>query len=139
MQPLPLLLTASFFPPHHLHCILHPSIFESQVISRTTHTSPCYCHLPVLGGFPGGSTGQESACNTGDLGSIPGLGRSPGEGNSYPLQYSGLENPTDYTVQGATESEVTEQLSLSLPCTSAGTLKTSTSGLPPLSSTLLLP
>ena len=40
--------------------------------------------------FPGGSDGKESACNTGALGSIPGLGRSPEEGNGYPLQYSGL-------------------------------------------------
>ena len=46
-------------------------------------------------GFPGGSDGKESACNAGDLGSIPGLGRSPGEGNSYPLQCSGLENSMD--------------------------------------------
>ena len=45
--------------------------------------------------IPGGSDGKESACNVGDLGSIPGLGRSPGEGNSYPLQYSGLENSMD--------------------------------------------
>ena len=44
-------------------------------------------------GFPGGLDSKESACNAGDLGSIPGLGRSPGEGNSYSLQYSGLENP----------------------------------------------
>ena len=43
-------------------------------------------------GFPGGSAGKESAGNVGDLGSIPGLGRSPGEGKGYPLQYSGLEN-----------------------------------------------
>ena len=43
-------------------------------------------------GFPGGSAGKESSCNVGDLGLIPGLGRSPREGNSYPLQYSGLEN-----------------------------------------------
>ena len=43
-------------------------------------------------GFPGGSDGKESACNVGDLGSIPQLGRSPGEGNSYPLQYSALED-----------------------------------------------
>ena len=43
-------------------------------------------------GFPGGSAGKESTCNEGDLGSIPGLGRSPGEGNGYLLQYSGLEN-----------------------------------------------
>ena len=48
--------------------------------------------IPVFLGFPGGSAGKESACNVGDLGLVPGLGRSPGEGNSYPLQYSGLEN-----------------------------------------------
>ena len=47
---------------------------------------------PVFLGFPGGSVGKESACNVGDLGSIPGLGRTPGEGKEYPLQYSGLEN-----------------------------------------------
>jgi len=49
-------------------------------------------------GFPGGSAGKESACNVGDLGLIPGLGRSPGEGNGYPLQYSGLENSMDCIV-----------------------------------------
>ena len=42
--------------------------------------------------FPCGSSGKESACSVGDLGLIPGLGRSPGEGKGYPLQYSGLEN-----------------------------------------------
>ena len=52
-------------------------------------------------GFPGGSAGKESACILGDLSSIPGLGRCPGEENSYPLQYSGLENPMDYIVHGA--------------------------------------
>ena len=46
-------------------------------------------------GFPGGSIGKESACNAGDLGSIPGLGRSPGGGHGNPLQYSCLENPMD--------------------------------------------
>ena len=46
-------------------------------------------------GFPGGSDGKESACNAGDLGSIPGLGRSPGGGHGNPLQYSCLENPMD--------------------------------------------
>ena len=46
-------------------------------------------------GFPGSSVDEESACNAGDLGSIPGSGRSPGEGNGNPLQYSGLENPMD--------------------------------------------
>ena len=47
------------------------------------------------GGFPGVSNSKESPCNVGDLGSIPGLGRSPGEGNGSPHQYSGLENPMD--------------------------------------------
>ena len=52
-------------------------------------------HLRLVQSFPGGSAGKESACNAGDLGSIPELGRSPGEGKSCPLQYSGLENPMD--------------------------------------------
>ena len=51
-------------------------------------------------GLPGGSDGDESTSNLGDLGSIPGLGRSPGEGNGYPLQYSGLENLMDRGVCG---------------------------------------
>ena len=55
-------------------------------------------------GFPGDSAGKESACNAGDLGSIPELGRSPGEGKGYPLQYSGLENSMDYIVHGVTKS-----------------------------------
>ena len=53
-------------------------------------------------GFPGGSAGKESACNAVDPGSIPGSGRSPGEGNRYPLQYSGLENFMDRGVWQAT-------------------------------------
>jgi len=64
------------------------------------------CH--EVWGFPGGSVGKESTYNAGDLGLIPGLGRSPGEGNSYPLQYCGLENSTDrgawqVTVHGVTK------------------------------------
>ena len=56
-------------------------------------------------GFPrGSSSGKESACNAGDLGSIPGLGRSPGEGKGHPLQYSGLENSMDSIVHGVTKS-----------------------------------
>ena len=51
---------------------------------------------PVFLGFPCGSAGKESACNVGDLDSIPGLGRSPGEGKGYPLQYSGLENSSPW-------------------------------------------
>ena len=49
-------------------------------------------------GFPGDSDGKEFICNVGDPGSVPGLGRSPGEGNGYSLQYSCLENPTDREV-----------------------------------------
>ena len=60
--------------------------------------------------FPGGSYGKVSACNEGDPGSIPGLGRSPGEGNGNPLQYSCLENPMDggawwATVNGVAKSQ----------------------------------
>ena len=54
--------------------------------------------------FPDGSDGKESTCNAGDLGSIPGLGRAPGEVNGYPLQYSGLENSTDCIIYGVTKS-----------------------------------
>ena len=50
--------------------------------------------------FPCDSADEESACNAGDLGSIPGLGRSPGEGKGYPLLYSGLENSMDCIVHG---------------------------------------
>ena len=56
-------------------------------------------------GFPGGSASKESSCNAEDWGSIPGLERSPGEGNSYLLQYSGLENSIDCIVHGATKSQ----------------------------------
>jgi len=55
-------------------------------------------------GLPCGSVGKESTCNVGDLSSIPGFGRSPGEGKGYPLQYSGLENSMDRTVRGVAKS-----------------------------------
>ena len=56
-------------------------------------------------GVPGVSDGKESACNEGNMGSIPGLGRYPGKGNSYPLQYSGLENSMDCIVHGVAKSQ----------------------------------
>ena len=64
----------------------------------------------TLKSFPGGSDGKEPACNAGDRGSVPGLGKSPGEGNGNPLQYSYLENPMDRgawwaTVQGVAKSQ----------------------------------
>ena len=55
--------------------------------------------------FPGGSAGKEPTSNVGDLGSIPGLGRSPGEAKGYPLQYSVLENSMDCIVHGSTKSQ----------------------------------
>ena len=63
---------------------------------KTTHSS-------ILG-LPLGSAGEESACNAGDLGSFPGLGRSPGEGKGSPLQYSGLENSMDCIVHGVAKN-----------------------------------
>ena len=59
---------------------------------------------PVFWGFPFGSSGKESTCNAGDLGSIPGLGRSPGEVKGYLLQYSGLENSIDCIVHRVAKS-----------------------------------
>ena len=59
----------------------------------------------LLEGFPGSSAGKESACNAGDPGLIPGLGRPPGEGKGYPLQYSGLENSMDCIAHGVTKSQ----------------------------------
>ena len=67
--------------------------------------SPKFMNFRVPGrimGFLPSSVGKESACNAGDMGSIPGLGRSPGEGNGNPLQYSCLENPMDGGTSQAT-------------------------------------
>ena len=61
-------------------------------------------------GFPGGSNGKESTCSVRDLGSIPGLGRSPGGGHGNPLQYSCLENPTDRAAWQATVNGVAKSL-----------------------------
>ena len=67
--------------------------------------------VELFSGFPDDSVGKESAFNTGDPSLIPGLGRSPGEGKGYPLQYSGLKNSMDAIVHGVTKSQT--QLSLS--------------------------
>ena len=68
---------------------------------------------PVFLGFSCGSAGKESACNVGDLHSKPGLGRSPGEGKGYPLQYSGLENSNGRcSSRGHKESDTVQQLFL---------------------------
>ena len=59
-------------------------------------------------GFPDSSVGTESACNAGDPSLIPGLGRSPGEGKGYPLQYFGLESFMGYSPRGGKELDTTE-------------------------------
>ena len=84
------------------------SIFTFDVGELVNPTCPRQT-LSLNLGFPGGSDGKESTCNAGDLGSIPGSGRSPGEGKGYPLQYSGLENSMDRgawqaTVRGVAKS-----------------------------------
>ena len=86
------------------------------MISRYTHThTHTHTHVYVcidIYGFPGGSYGKESICSAGDLGLIPGLGKPPGEGNGYPLQYSNIlawipwtEEPGGLTVHGASKSQ----------------------------------
>ena len=81
----------------------------SEVSAILKHLLKYLTVLQIYGslGFPFGSAGKVSAYKAGDLGSIPGLGRSPGEGKGNPLQYSGLENSMD-----CIESDMTEQLSL---------------------------
>ena len=64
----------------------------------------CLVNIYVYKDFTCGSAGKESACNVGDLSSIPGLGRSPGEGKGCPLQYSGLENSMDCIVHAVAKS-----------------------------------
>ena len=77
-----------------------------------------HIYIYIYVGFPGGSDSKESACEAGDLGSIPGLGRSPGEGNGDPLHYSCLENSEDRGAWqtkgpwGHRESDTTERLTL---------------------------
>ena len=68
----------------------------------------CIMYSIYTEGFPRGSDGEESACNAGDLGSIPGLGRSPGGGHGHPLLYSCLENPMDRGAWRATVHVVTK-------------------------------
>ena len=81
----------------------------SNTIQLRLDSQPSYS----LNGFSCGWTGKESACSVVHLGSMPGLGRSPGEGKGYPLQYSGLENSMDWLAHGVAKSYTTERLTLS--------------------------
>ena len=78
--------------------------YTRHLINRKIHWRRDRLPTPVFVGFPCGSAGKESACSGRALGSIPGLGRSPGEGKGYPLQYSGLETSMDCIVHGVTKS-----------------------------------
>ena len=113
-------------PGSSVHGILQVRILEwvifpfsrgsSQPRDQTQVSCIAGRFFTVFSGFPCGSAGKESTCNAGDLGLIPGLRRSPGEGKGSPLQYSGLENSRDYTVHGvALDSTERLTLSLSLP------------------------
>ena len=103
-RPFPL---CSFQPSHSLRsfllqccsfCLGGYSLSSSPVLPDRAcpgggKTPPGHSGHPEVSSSTGASAGEEPTCNAGDLGWIPGLGRSPGEGNSYPLQYLGLENP----------------------------------------------
>ena len=83
-------------------------LFVSSSSSFSLTLSLCHfnhiIYMHMFASFPDSSVGKESTCDAGDLGSIPGLGRYPGEEKGYPLQYSSLENSIDYTVHGVTKS-----------------------------------
>ena len=85
------------------------SIWQILMVIIAFHTTAfnlfiCMSVLLLRWGFPCGSAGKESVCNVGDLGLIPGLGRSPAEGKGYPLQFSGLESSVDCIVHGVAMS-----------------------------------
>ena len=105
-----------------LYCV----VFHAWLFSLALEVCPCCraflfiadCYSIVWIyhlGFPGSSHGKESSCSAGDLGLIPGLGRSPGKRKGYPLQYSGLEN--SYTVHGVAKSQ-TQLSNFHFACTS---------------------
>ena len=84
----------------HIYAYVHVFMFMCKYVCMYI----CICVCMYMG-FPGGSAGKESACNPGDLGLIPGLGASPGEGKGYAFQYSGLENSMDCIVHGVSKSQ----------------------------------
>ena len=104
----------SSLPGFYIHGILQARILGWVTISFSKGYSQPKDRMPSpalkAGSFTTGTSlvaqlGKESTCNVGDLGSIPGLGRSPGEGKGYPLQYSGLEKSMDCVVHEITKSQ----------------------------------
>ena len=85
-------------------CLFMFWTFSYFLVAQRNRSSSYIFTTPFIG-FPCGSTGKESAHSVGDLGLIPGLGRSPGEGKGYPLQYSCLENSMDCIVHEVTKSQ----------------------------------
>ena len=89
-----------------------PGGLPSMGLYRVRHNwsdlaaAAAWLHIREAMGFPHSSLGKESACYAGDPGLIPGLGRSPGAGVGYPLQYSGLENSMDCIVHGVAKSQI---------------------------------
>ena len=105
---------SSYFSVHRPHFLVKVPLLVGWLVSfvpiSLTPSRGNHFHVFkfsfCLNGFPGGSAGKESSCNTGDLGLILGSGRSPAEGNGYPLKYSCLENSMDWwaTVHGLAKS-----------------------------------
>ena len=91
---------------HHCFTMMCWFLLCSKLNQLYIYIYPLFFGFPshFSWGFPCGSAGKESTCNVGNLGSIPGLGKSPGEGKGYPLQYSGLENSMECIAHGATKS-----------------------------------
>ena len=83
---------------------LTENLASSLLGSKENPSSVILAIIGLFRGFPDSSVGKESTCNAGDLGLIPGLGRSPGEETGYSLQYSGLENSMDCVVHGVAKS-----------------------------------
>ena len=98
------------------YLVVNVNFYKYQQDKVVKHFPIDFAKLTYNVGFPGGSDYKESTCNVGDLGSIPGLGRSSGGGHGNPLQYSCLENPhgqrslTGYSHWGRKESDITERL-----------------------------
>ena len=93
--------------PDHLTCLLRNLYTGQEATVRTRHGTTDWFQTEkgIHQGYICGSVSKESACNVGDLGSIPGLGRSPGEGKVYTLSYSGFENSKDYIAHGVPKSQ----------------------------------
>ena len=100
----------------HLSLIVDGCQFTALTIPKDPNFVMISEYLQPFMSFPCDSAGKESTCNVGYLGLIPGLGRSPGEGKGYPLEYSGLENSMDCVVRGVAKSRtgLSSGLSVSL-------------------------